>query len=67
MLGPWMNLGKVVGVNPWPRHACDGELALVDSVSDPIVSGVDGFGTSECDCLVDYSLCRDVIAVDRGR
>ena len=56
-----MDLGGVVSVNFWPGHACDIVLSLADSVSDPIVSGVDDFGSSECDCFVCDSLRGDVV------
>ena len=47
-------------------HASYGVLALVDSVSDPVVSGVNCFGAAECDCSVGYSLGWEVVTVDGG-
>ena len=59
-----MDLGKVVGVQCFARHASYGKLALVGSVSDPVVSVVNCFEAAECDCSVGYSLGWEVVAVD---
>ena len=66
MSGSWVNLGEIVSVDSCPGNACDCVLALVDSVSDPVVSGMNGFGSSESDCSVGDSLSGDVVAVDCG-
>ena len=66
LFGSWMNFGEIVGVDSFPGHACDCVLSLVDSVSDPVVSGMDGFGSSDSDCSVGNALGGYVVAVDCG-
>ena len=62
-----MDFGQVVGVQCVSGHASYGVLALVDTVSDPVVPRVDCFRAAECDCSVGYSLGWEVVAVDCGR
>ena len=44
MFRSWVDLSEVVGVQCFAGYASYGKLALVDSVSDPVVSSVDSFG-----------------------
>ena len=66
MVGSWMMLCPVVGVVVGSGFPVDDELALLDTVFEPVESHVDGFGAFLLDCVIGDALSTSVVSLDRS-
>ena len=64
MFGAWVVLREVICVKSGSLLVDDGILLLVASVPYPVISGVNGFRSSEGDISLSNSLCSCVVAVN---
>ena len=61
-----MVFGEIVGIVLVAGFPVDTELALVDTVSDPVVAHVHGFGASDFDSVVGNAFRCGVVSLDWG-
>jgi hypothetical protein len=64
MMGWGMVLGKVVGEIVFTGTPMNYELALLDSVADPVKAHGNGFGVMVFDCLIGDSSCVCIVGLD---
>ena len=62
----WMCFGVVVGEIVFTRSPSDGVIAELDTVSDPVVAHVDGFGAFEADGVGRNTLGGGVVGDEWG-
>ena len=64
MCGAWVVFREVICIKGGAFFVDDGILLLITSVPYPVISGVNGFRSSEGDISLSNSLCSCVVAVN---